>query len=152
MPYKVLLIDDDPDLLPSMVVLLTELTDFTVVSARNGLEGLEKAISEQPDCLVVDVRMPELNGYQLVQVLRGDPATVHLPLIMLTALVQDRDQYIGLAVGADRYLTKPVDAMDLIDAINTAIHRGVEDRYQQMLDLDEQAIPERSSTSNIKGA
>ncbi len=149
MPYKILLIDDDPDLLPSMVVLLTELTDFTVVSARNGLEGLEKAISEQPDCLVVDVRMPELNGYQLVQVLRGDPATNQLPIIMLTALVQDRDQFIGLAVGADRYLTKPVDAMDLIDAINTAIQRSVEDRYQQMLDLDEQAIPERSSTSNI---
>ncbi len=149
MPHKILLIDDDPDLLPSMVVLLTELTDFTVVSARNGLEGLEKAISEQPDCLVVDVRMPELNGYQLVQVLRGDPATNHLPIIMLTALVQDRDQFIGLAVGADRYLTKPVDAMDLIDAINTAIQRSVEDRYQQMLDLDEQVIPERSSTSNI---
>jgi len=140
---KVLLIDDDRDLLPSMVMLLEELSDFTIVTADNGLKGLERIVSERPDCVVVDVRMPQLNGYQLVQTLRGDPATADVPLIILSALVQERDQWIGLAVGVDRYLTKPVSAEDLIATIIEVTQRGDDDRIAQLHDMMEQDMPKR---------
>lgn len=143
MVKKVLLIDDDRDLLPSMVMLLEELSDFTIVTADNGLKGLERIVSERPDCVVVDVRMPQLNGYQLVQTLRGDPATADVPLIILSALVQERDQWIGLAVGVDRYLTKPVSAEDLIATIIEVTQRGDDDRIAQLHDMMEQDMPKR---------
>ena len=143
MVKKVLLIDDDRDLLPSMVMLLEELSDFTIVTADNGLKGLERIVSERPDCVVVDVRMPQLNGYQLVQTLRGDPATADVPLIILSALVQERDQWIGLAVGVDRYLTKPVSAEDLIATIIEVTQRGDDERIAQLHDMMEQDMPKR---------
>jgi len=140
---KVLLIDDDRDLLPSMVMLLEELSDFTIVTADNGLKGLERIVSERPDCVVVDVRMPQLNGYQLVQTLRGDPDTADVPLIILSALVQERDQWIGLAVGVDRYLTKPVSAEELIATIIEVTQRGDDERIAQLHDMTEQDMPKR---------
>lgn len=141
MTYTVLLVDDDPNLLPSMVTLLEELSDFAIITATNGREGLERALHDRPDCLIIDVRMPELNGYQLVKLLRGDPETADLPLIILSALVQERDQCVGLAVGVDRYLTKPVDAMELIATIYDVIQRGEEDRLAQLRRLAEQDLP-----------
>jgi CheY-like chemotaxis protein len=137
MTFTILLVDDDRDLLPSMAALLRELSDFQVVTAENGAEGLEQAFMARPDCIVIDVRMPELNGYQLVQSLRGDPATEHIPLIILSALVTERDQWTGLAVGIDRYLTKPVDGMDLIDTIHEVMQRGAADRLAQLQALAE---------------
>ena len=136
MSYTVLLVDDDPSLLPTMEILLTELTDFTVLTAINGREGLERVMLDRPDCVVIDVRMPELNGYQFVRVLRGDPDTADIPLIILSALVQDKDKWIGLAAGVDRYLTKPVEAMELISAIEIAVRRGEEERLQQLAALE----------------
>jgi DNA-binding response OmpR family regulator len=144
MPYKVLLVDDDLDLLPSMVALLEELSDFEILTAENGLEGLEKAVNFHPDCMLIDVRMPELNGYHLVQTLRGDPDTADIPLIILSAMVQERDQWTGLAVGVDRYLTKPVDADELIATIIEVTKRSNEDRLAQLQALADQEPPERS--------
>ncbi len=139
MSYKILLVDDDRDLLPSMAALLRELSDFRIVTADNGALGLEKVYQEQPDCIVIDVRMPELNGYQLVQALRGDEETAHIPLIILSALVTERDQWVGLAVGVDRYLTKPVDGMELIATITEVTRRTAQDRQMQLETLAEQS-------------
>src|SRR5271165_6579377 len=142
MTYKILLIDDDPNLLPSMVTLLEELTDFTIITAADGMVGLERAFTERPDCIVVDVRMPELNGYQFVKAMRGDPETADVPMIILSALVQERDKWIGLASGVDRYLTKPVDAMELIAIINEVVQLTAQDRIAQLRELDLNGWPE----------
>lgn len=138
MAYRVLLVDDDYDLLPSMVALLQELSDFEIVTANNGALGLEQVYAQHPDCIVIDVRMPQLNGYQLVQSIRGDPATEHIPLIILSAMVQERDQWMGLAVGVDYYLTKPVDGFDLIATINQAVERTQEERLARLQQLAEE--------------
>jgi CheY-like chemotaxis protein len=111
-----------------MVVTLQELTNFTILTAVDGLDGLSKCVEEHPDCAVVDVKMPEIDGTQLVRALRGDPLTEYLPLVILTALVQDKDRFVGLISGADRYLTKPVEAEDLIQAIHEAIALSAADR------------------------
>ncbi|MBA3825259.1 MAG: response regulator [Ktedonobacterales bacterium] len=116
----VLLVDDQQDLLDVVSEGLTQ-RGYQVLTAKDGVEGLTQAVEAQPDCIVIDVKMPGLNGNQLVLVLRGDPATSHIPLVMLTALAQERDQFIGIATGADQYLIKPQPPSKIHEAIQAAL-------------------------------
>jgi CheY-like chemotaxis protein len=139
--YKVLLIDDNVSLLQALAFSLEELGNFDVVSAEDGATGLEKVIETQPNCVVIDVRMPGLDGYQLVQALRGDQETADIPLVMLTAMAQDRDRFTGLAVGADTYLTKPVKPQDLAQAIRQAIETSAAERIRRYQQLAQEEPP-----------
>ena len=141
--HTVLIVDDNPELLEFVTDTLRELGDYTVVTAGDGVEALHCFEAANPDCLVIDVRMPRLNGYQLVRALRGDPASASTPLIMLSALAQDRDQLAGLLAGADQYLLKPVDPLALVQAIERAIHLGAGERAARMLRLadEDDALP-----------
>ncbi len=144
--HTVLIVDDNPELLEFITDALRELGDYTVVTAGDGVEALHCFEAARPDCLVIDVRMPRLNGYQLVRALRGDPASASTPLIMLSAMAQDRDQLAGLLAGADQYLLKPVDPLALVEAIARAIRLGEEERAARLLRLvDEDDIPAASS-------
>lgn len=138
--HTVLIVDDNPELLEFITDALRELGDFAVVTAGDGVEALSCFEAARPDCLVIDVRMPRLNGYQLVRALRGDPTSASTPLVMLSAMAQDRDQLAGLLAGADQYLLKPVDPLVLVEAIERAIRLGAEERAARMLRLaDEDA-------------
>jgi len=136
--YTVLLVDDNPALLKALTITLEALGNFTVINAEDGVEGLTKFFEVQPDCVVIDVKMPGLNGYQLVQAFRGDPDSAATPLIILTALAQERDQFAGMAVGADVYLVKPIKPQDLAAAIRQAIATSKADRARRMQELAEQ--------------
>jgi CheY-like chemotaxis protein len=129
-PLTILLVDDNPHLLKLMTLGLPDLGNYTVETAEDGIEGLTKCLELHPDCMVIDVMMPGLDGYQLVRTLRGDPETAGTPLILLTARVQDRDQFEGLASGADRYLCKPVMPSELSVAIADAIRVGAAERLK----------------------
>jgi DNA-binding response OmpR family regulator len=120
-PRRVLLIDDDRALLAAITDGLELVGGYEVVRAGDGATGLERFFEVRPDCVVVDVRMPGLNGYQFVRALRGDPATAQVPIIVLSALVQDHEQFAGLLAGADAYLTKPVKIADLVNAVDRAV-------------------------------
>jgi CheY-like chemotaxis protein len=128
----VLIVDDNRELLALIRESLTLLGDFTVLTAADGVEGLERALEQRPDCVVIDIKMPGLDGYQLVRALRGDPATAQMPLVLLTALPQDHHRFAGSLVGADRFLTKPIKPDELVAAIEEAIRTGADERRRRM--------------------
>ncbi len=136
--HTILVVDDNPDLRKLMSLGLPDLGDFEVITAEDGIEGLTQCAELQPSCMVIDVMMPGLDGYQLVRAIRGDPQTAHIPLIILTAKVQEKDQYIGLASGADQYLCKPVLPSELSRAIAKAITIGEAERNRKQLALVEE--------------
>lgn len=144
-PHTVLIVDDNHEVLTLITESLTLLGTCRVVTVDNGADGLARAIELRPACVVIDIRMPGLDGYQLVRALRGDPATAGLPLVILTALIQDHQRFAGLLAGADRYLTKPIKPPELVAAIEEAIRvseREREERLRALLDLPDDPAEE----------
>lgn len=135
--YTVLLVDDNPLLLDLITEMLSEAQAITVFQATDGIQGLERCIELHPDCLVIDVKMPGLDGYQLVRALRGDPTTAGIPLVMLTAMAQDHNRFAGMASGADQYLVKPVTIDVLLHAIEVALAQSDTERANQLQNLVE---------------
>lgn len=139
--YRVLIVDDNRELLTLITESLTLLGEYTVLVAENGTDGLQRAVEARHDCIVIDIKMPGLDGYQLVKALRGDPATASIPLVILTALTQEKYRFAGLIAGADRYLTKPVKPQDLVAAIQEAIRLSEAERMERMRTLLEEPGP-----------
>jgi CheY-like chemotaxis protein len=137
--YTVLIVDDNADLLSSLTFALSTLGPLIVRTATDGADGLEQVYSLRPDCVVIDVKMPEVDGIQLVRALRGDPETAGIPVVILSALVQENDQALGMFAGADQYLTKPAKPQAVAEAIRRAIALSAEDRMQRMLALTDDA-------------
>jgi DNA-binding response OmpR family regulator len=113
----VLVVDDDPVILKLLEVNF-EMEGFTVLVARDGEEGIEVARTDQPDLIVSDIMMPKVSGLELVTALKGDPATSEIPIILLSAKAQNADVRSGLDAGADDYVTKPFEPLDLVDRVN----------------------------------
>lgn len=136
-PQRVLVIDDDPELIALISDTLQLLGDYDVQTAMDGALGLEHVEAFQPDCIVVDIRMPQIDGFQFVRALRGDPSTQSIPVVILSALVQDHEVLSGLMSGADTYLFKPVRLDDLLDAVAKALHVTDDQRLTRMQRLAE---------------
>jgi CheY-like chemotaxis protein len=140
--YTVLIVDDNQDLLDLVAESLMLLGNYAILTALTGAAGLERAAAEPPDCMVIDVKMPGLDGYQLVRALRGDPATAEIPLVILTALTQDQHRFGAFLAGADRYLMKPIKPSDLVAAIEEAIRVSEAERARRLQSLAEGMSPE----------
>jgi two-component system alkaline phosphatase synthesis response regulator PhoP len=113
---KILIVEDDPSVLRATSYIL-EKEGYEVLSAENGLEGLKKARESSPDLLILDVMLPGIDGFEICHILRGEPRTAQLPILMFSAKGQDSDKATGLKVGADEYLTKPVDREVLLSKV-----------------------------------
>ena len=118
----VLVADDDPDIL-SLVALRLERAGYEVVVARNGEEAVTRAVERTPDIALLDVMMPRLDGYAATARLRAHDATRHMPVILLTARVQEADIARGIEAGADDYVKKPFSTQELRDRIQAALGR-----------------------------
>jgi DNA-binding response OmpR family regulator len=108
----VLVADDDPDIL-SLVTLRLERSGYEVVAAGDGEQAVASALSRTPDLALLDVMMPKLDGYQVTERLRSEEATRFLPVILLTARVQEADIARGIEAGADDYVEKPFSTQEL---------------------------------------
>ena len=140
----VLVVDDSADLRALVAESLRKLGGFTVVTAEDGAVGLEQYFAVRPACVVIDVKMPGLDGYQLVKALRGDPESRATPLVILSAMVQERDRLAGFLSGVDEYLLKPVGPLELVQTVRQVIERGEADRERRLQALLDQpaALPE----------
>jgi len=119
---KILVIDDDANIRRQMAALLTA-EGYEVVEARNGREGVQFARVEKPALVLCDITMPEMNGHRVLEALRADTATAHLPFIFLTGWGEREDLRTGMNLGADDYLVKPVEPNDLLTAVSARLRR-----------------------------
>lgn len=122
---KILVIEDEAEMRRNLTTIL-RLEKFHPLAAENGRVGLELAKKEHPDLILCDVMMPELDGYGVIAALRGNPATVSVPFIFLTAKGEKPDIRAGMNLGADDYLTKPVAKADLLSAIRSRLQRAAQ--------------------------
>jgi CheY-like chemotaxis protein len=120
---KVLLIEDDPDILEEIQTIL-RFEDFKVVSTDKSTEGVKIARETLPDIILCDIMMPEMDGYEVLEELRKDPVTEIIPFIFLTAMGEKKDLRRGMELGADDYLTKPLQTEELLKAIGTQIDKS----------------------------
>lgn len=123
MPKKILLVDDEPEIVEICRDYL-KASGYDVVTAKDGAQGLSSARREKPDLVVMDVMMPEMDGYATYQSLREDPATCHIPVILLTAKTQaaDRRRFVELKVAG--VITKPFDPLTLADQVATVLEHA----------------------------
>ena len=119
----VLVVEDDPTILQLLEVNF-EMEGFTVVRAEDGLLGLEAARSKRPDVIVSDVMMPKMSGLELVRALKATNDTKAIPVILLSAKAQGADVRLGLEAGADDYVTKPFEPLELIDRVSAVMLRS----------------------------
>lgn len=120
---RILVIEDEPEMRRNITTIL-RLEKYEPMSAANGREGLERARVDKPDLILCDVMMPELDGHGVLSSLRANPETVRIPFIFLTAKGEKRDFREGMNLGADDYLSKPVDKKDLLAAITARFERA----------------------------
>ncbi|WP_213006700.1 response regulator transcription factor [Paractinoplanes toevensis] len=119
----VLVADDDADI-RDLVAFKLEQAGFDVIAVEDGQTALEQARSRQPTLAVLDVSMPGLSGIDVCKMLRADPATAGILIIMLTARVQEQDVEGGFSAGADDYVTKPFSPRELVSRIQALLSRA----------------------------
>ena len=139
---KILVIDDQKDNLSSVkAVISTYMSDCEVITALSGKEGIKLAKKEQPDTILLDIIMPEMDGYEVCIKLKSDETTKHIPIIMITAIKTDSDSFAkGLDIGADAFLSKPINHTQLIAQIKVML---------RIKEHEDSLISERKKLENI---
>jgi DNA-binding response OmpR family regulator len=127
MAKKILIVDDDPDLVEAVTIIL-ESKKYEVAAAYGGIEGLQKAKTEKPDLIVLDVMMPDKDGYAVCKELKSDPNLGKIPILLLTAVVSKISttrytQQMGLETEADDYIDKPVEPEVLVKRIEALLSK-----------------------------
>ncbi len=122
MKPKILVVDDEPDALEVLGFKLRE-AGYTPFFATDGMKALAAVRHDRPDLIVLDLMLPEIDGLEVCKILRRDPATVAIPILMLTAKAAEMDRVIGLELGADDYVTKPYSPRELVLRIRKLLKR-----------------------------
>ena len=121
---RILVVDDDLNLL-QMVRVMLERVGHEVETTHKGAEGVVRAAQWQPDLAIIDIMMPDLDGYNVVRRLRANPATARIPILILTARSQEMDKQTALEAGANAFLSKPVTAQQLTARVDSVLQAGV---------------------------
>lgn len=126
MSLRVFILEDEPD----MIRIATDLLQgdgFFVTSAVNPIDALSKIRLNPPDLLILDIRLPDMNGYEVCKQLKADPKTAHIPVIMVSAKVEETDVVVGLEVGAEDYICKPFRSRELLARVRAVLRRQLAD-------------------------
>src|SRR5215472_5075336 len=120
---KILVVDDEPEAV-ELVEFNLKQAGFTVVTAADGADALNKARATSPNLVVLDLMLPEINGLEVCKMLRRDATTASVPVIMLTAKAAEIDRVLGLELGADDYITKPFSPRELVLRVKNILQRN----------------------------
>jgi two-component system, OmpR family, alkaline phosphatase synthesis response regulator PhoP len=123
MIYKILVVDDEKDIVDILKYNLEKENEFEVITSHDGKDALEKAVTEKPNLIILDIMMPELNGFDVCKRLKTEPFTSSIPVIFLTAKENEIDEIIGLELGADDYIQKPISPRKVIARVKSVIRR-----------------------------
>ena len=122
MKLRILVVDDEPEII-ELVEFNLKQAGYAVITAADGAEALKKARNNPPDLIVLDVMLPEMDGFEICKALRLDAATAKIPIVMLTAKAAEIDRVLGLELGADDYLTKPFSPRELLLRVKKILAR-----------------------------
>ena len=129
---NILVVDDSPLVLEVISKYLRD-KGFNTLTACDGIEAIEKTFTELPDLIILDVAMPKMNGYQVCRLLKSDPETCHIPIIILTVKDQAHDKYWGIQTGADAYLSKEFEQRTLLKTIEDLLQKRQKAEYKKSL-------------------
>lgn len=132
----VLIVDDEPSARVTLEALLSPM-GLNLPTASNGKEALQKVVESKPDLILLDVMMPEMDGFEVCRRLRKNPKTSGIPIVMVTALQDRESRLLGIEAGADDFLTKPIDRLELRARVRTTLRLN---RYRQQLEQREQLV------------
>ena len=120
MAQKILIADDDVETL-RLIGLMLQRQGFEIAAAANGAQALEMTHTISPDLIILDVMMPDMDGYQVTRQLRQDPTTSEIPILMFTAKGQVEDKVTGYEAGVDEYITKPINPAELVARVKALL-------------------------------
>src|SRR5881275_3118501 len=120
---RILIIEDERDVVDLLTLSLRK-AGFTISTATDGAAGLQKARSEKPAFVILDLMLPRMPGLEICKILKSDPATRQIPIMMLTAKAEEIDRIVGLEFGADDYVTKPFSPREVVLRIRAIMRRG----------------------------
>ena len=148
---KILVVDDEPEAV-ELVEFNLKQSGYAVMTADDGAEALKKARAQTPDLIVLDVMLPEMDGFEICKSLRLDTTTAKIPIIMLTAKAAEIDRVLGLELGADDYLTKPFSPRELMQRIKKILSRGApEEKPREQLRFGDLLIDVPRHIASWKG-
>jgi two-component system phosphate regulon response regulator PhoB len=148
---KILVVDDEPEAVELLEFNLKQ-AGYVVTTAEDGAEALKKARTQSPDLIVLDVMLPEMDGFEICKALRLDSATRRMPILMLTAKAGEIDRVLGLELGADDYLTKPYSPRELLLRIKKILARGqAEEKPREQMRFGDLVLDVPRHLANWKG-
>lgn len=129
----ILIVEDERDVVDLLTLNLRKAGGFTISTAADGAAGLHKARTERPGFVILDLMLPKMSGLEVCKILKSDPGTRQIPIMMLTAKAEEIDRIVGLEFGADDYVTKPFSPREVVLRIQAIMRRGEVSSEQERL-------------------
>ena len=117
MTKRVLIVEDEENILELLSAIFEDLGDYRILCARNGADALRIARTDNPDIIMLDIRLPKLNGYEVCKSVKSNSAMSHIKVLMISGMAQNSDRQKAQEAGADGYITKPFSPIELVEKV-----------------------------------
>ena len=147
---KILVVDDEPSILEVVQYNLKK-AGFRVITASDGQAGLQRCRAEEPDLVLLDLMLPKVDGLEVCRILKQDPKTRHIPIIMVTVKAEETDRVVGLELGADDYVTKPFSPRELVARVKAVLRRRHAEPPEEVFSVGELRVDWARHLVTVKG-
>ena len=147
---KILVVDDEPSIVEVVQYNLKK-AGFRVITASDGQAGLQRCRAEEPDLVLLDLMLPKVDGLEVCRILKQDPKTRHIPIIMVTVKAEETDRVVGLELGADDYVTKPFSPRELVARVKAVLRRRHAEPPEEVFSVGELRVDWARHLVTVKG-